>query len=779
MRFWTKYKLKKQGMTGLKLRKSTEEGWFYKALEKSRFVKAIIGITGCVGVVCIILLGQVTYREKLDLYVGQPAPNDVFADISFSFENKEETEKLGREAAEKVLPRYSFSAEKLGECEQVIGEIFAMKAEAPEKEGTAEPLAVAGKEGLKSSISVADLDPRSVEVLKSAAEPAEAQKWIKTFFSYMAGPGAPSLEEVEIEVEGIEAGQNGERYRTALINVGRKKVEKWAAEAFPRDRRLREAVVKLLIFSCERSADYDEKLTAQVKEKEASQIKPVIGVVQPGSKFIEKGYEVTPQQMEIYSAYLASREALNPPMLKMQQRLYRILGLALLVVLFLIVVRRYLENYQKELYKSNSGLFMLEIIVLGSLLLSRAITLIPFGTIQSTWNNIFYYLIVVSVPMAAILMTLLLNRTLALFFTVLIAIFIGIMKGLNLSYMIVSSVGGIVAIYSTIGVRRRSRLIRAGATVALANTIAIGAIDAIGDVNIISTTIGLQLAGGFLSGLVSAFLAASFLPLFEYVFNIVTDISLLEMSDLNHPLLKKMFIEAPGTYHHSLMVGNLAEAAAEAVGANPLQVRVCAYFHDIGKLKKPEYFTENEAYGKSKHDELQPRMSGLIIVSHVKDGVDIAVKHKLNRKIIDAIREHHGGGLVFFFYRRAEEAQEEREAVSQEDYRYPGPKPQSKETAILLLADAVEAASRSLTRPTPSRIKNLVREIINLRIMDGQLEECDLTFRDIHKIAERFEHILHGTFHTRVKYPERGEAPDIPGEADEGIGKKPGQKEED
>jgi putative nucleotidyltransferase with HDIG domain len=546
-----------------------------------------------------------------------------------------------------------------------------------------------------------------------------------------------------------------------------------------RDRRVREAAETVLRTICSRSVDYDNKLTNLVKEKAAARIRPVIGVVQPGSKIIEKGIEVTPLQMEKYSAYLTLQEALYPPVLRLQERLYHILGLTLIVVMFLIMSRRYLILYQREYYESNKALFMIEGIVLISLFLSRGVTMIPFGSIQSAWNNVFYYFIVISVPMAAILITLLLNRTSALFFVAIIAIFIGIMKGLNMTYMIVSSVGGLVAVYSTMGVRRRSQLIKAGATIAVANLITIGAIDAISEINIISMAVGYRVAGGFLTGFLSAFFAASLLPIFEHGFNVVTDITLLELSDLNHPLLKKMFIEAPGTYHHSLMVGNLAEAAAEAVGANPLQVRVCAYFHDIGKLKKPEYFSENEMYGKSKHDELNPRMSGLIIISHVKDGIDMAIKHKLNKKIINSIKEHHGSGLVYFFYRRAEEAMEKKEEISQDDYRYPGPKPQSKESAILLLADAVEAASRSLTRPTPSRIKNLVKEIINFRIMDGQLDECNLTFRDLHLIAERFEHILHGTFHTRVKYPERGESAEVFEKEDEYISAEPDKKKED
>ncbi|MCX6358093.1 MAG: HDIG domain-containing protein, partial [Candidatus Aureabacteria bacterium] len=435
--------------------------------------------------------------------------------------------------------------------------------------------------------------------------------------------------------------------------------------------------------------------------------------------------------------------------------------------------------FHESVYASNSSLLMLEVIILGSLLISRGISIIPFGSIRSSWNNIFFYLVVVSVPMAAMLLTLLFSRTLALFFAIFTGILVGIMKGFNVTYVIVSAVGGIVAVYSTIGVRRRSQLIRAGTTIALANVITIGALAAIDNLNIISATVGFQVAGGFLTGVVSAFLAASFLPLLEHAFNVVTDIRLLELSDLNHPLLKRMFIEAPGTYHHSLMVGNLAESAAEAAGANPLQVRVCSYFHDVGKINKPEYFSENEPYGKSMHEELNPHMSNLIILAHVKDGVDLAITYALSPKIVDAIREHHGTSLVYFFYRLAEETKARGEEIAQEDFRYGGPKPQTKETAIILLADAVEAASRSLNRPTPSRIRNLVRDIINQRIIDGQLDECDLTFNDLRLIAERFEHLLNSTFHARIKYPDRVEERELQEAMGESLDQKPAQDKAD
>ena len=229
-----------------------------------------------------------------------------------------------------------------------------------------------------------------------------------------------------------------------------------------------------------------------------------------------------------------------------------------------------------------------------------------------------------------------------------------------------------------------------------------------------------------------------------------------------------MTIEAPGTYHHSLVVANLAEAAAEAIGANATLCRVCSYFHDVGKLVKPEYFTENMNYERNPHDDLAPTMSALIIIAHVKEGVDLALKHRLNQQIIDVIQEHHGTSLVYYFYKRALQQLEDARAggkimnmreddistVREESFRYPGPKPQTKESAIISLADMVESASRSLEKPTPQKIDQFVNELIDQRIADRQLDECDLTLADLRIIAERFRFTLMTMLHTRIAYPK-------------------------
>jgi hypothetical protein len=262
------------------------------------------------------------------------------------------------------------------------------------------------------------------------------------------------------------------------------------------------------------------------------------------------------------------------------------------------------------------------------------------------------------------------------------------------------------------------------------------------------------IAALFANGLISGVIAIGILPVFEYLFKTVTNISLLELADFNQPLLRRMILEAPGTYHHSLIVGNLAEAACGAIGANALLARIGAYYHDIGKLSKPEYFSENQIPSFNKHDDLSPSMSKLVIMNHVKEGSELAEKYRLNPKLADFIRQHHGTSLVYYFYRRALEKFDAAKPVDEEGFRYPGPKPDSKETAVVMLADSVEAASRTLKEPTPANIEDLVYKIINNKFIDGQLDSCDLTLKDLEKISAEFIRILSGMYHSRINYPE-------------------------
>eukprot|EP00112_Aurelia_sp_Birch-Aquarium-sp1_P010443 Seg22295.1 transcript_id=Seg22295.1/GoldUCD/mRNA.D3Y31 product="Cyclic-di-AMP phosphodiesterase PgpH" protein_id=Seg22295.1/GoldUCD/D3Y31 len=270
-----------------------------------------------------------------------------------------------------------------------------------------------------------------------------------------------------------------------------------------------------------------------------------------------------------------------------------------------------------------------------------------------------------------------------------------------------------------------------------------------------------------------AMVVSGMLPVLESAFGLTTDISWLEMSDLNHKLLRRMQLEAPGTFHHSLVVASLAESAAETVGANAAMCRVSAYFHDIGKLKKPEYFIENQGENNP-HDTITPTMSALVIIAHVKDGVDLAMKHKLNPLIIDVIREHHGDSLVYYFYHKAREQRREQSdqvekglekaedisGVDEKNFRYPGPRPSSKESGIISLADAVESASRTLRKPTPAKIEALIDDIVNKRLNEGQLDNSGLSLRELKRIKESFANTLRSMLHSRIDYPKDEEKSD-------------------
>lgn len=323
-------------------------------------------------------------------------------------------------------------------------------------------------------------------------------------------------------------------------------------------------------------------------------------------------------------------------------------------------------------------------------------------------------------------------------------------SGNNLYFGILFLASGILSSILVYGARRRMAVIRAGFIVGLAQALLLLLADRF---NIFYPERYVYL---FLNGLTSGIIVIGILPLFEYLFKTVTNISLLELTDFNHPLLQKMILEAPGTYHHSLVVGNLSEAACQAVGANALLSRVGAYYHDIGKLEKPEYFSENQDLDRSKHDTLSPTMSKLIIMNHVKNGVDLAKKYKINPRLIDFITQHHGDSLVYYFYRRAlEGVADDKGVVQEEGFRYPGPKPNTKETAIVLLADSVEAATRAVRDPNPAKIEEMVHKIINNKFIDGQLDECELTLKDLEKISKVFIRILSGIYHSRVTYPEK------------------------
>ncbi|MDD5771980.1 MAG: HDIG domain-containing protein [bacterium] len=419
-------------------------------------------------------------------------------------------------------------------------------------------------------------------------------------------------------------------------------------------------------------------------------------------------------------------------------KLMSILGRILLVSLFVLLSGIYIYLFQPKIFKSETKLLITGLILVVSFVMIKLLF----------WLDISIYLVPGAI--IGILLSTLLKPNLAFFISSLAGILIGLMKDNTLNYSFFLLLTNWIGIFSVFHLRKRISIPLAGLILGVGNSVLILIINLIG--NHYSSFKTLQEMGwGFLGGLLAISLSGILLIVFENIFNLTTDIRMIELTDLNHPLLKNLALVAPGTYHHSIVVGNLAEAGAESIGANSLLARASAYFHDIGKLNKAKYFSENNS--TKIHDKLTPNMSSLILISHVKDGVDLADQYRLSEGVVNIIREHHGTSLVSFFYQEALK-ENPSENLSEQNYRYPGPKPQSKEAGIVMLADIVEAASRTLTNPTPNLLKSLINRLINEKLKDSQLDECELSLRDITKITQVFERVLSGIYHSRVDYPK-------------------------
>lgn len=364
---------------------------------------------------------------------------------------------------------------------------------------------------------------------------------------------------------------------------------------------------------------------------------------------------------------------------------------------------------------------------------------------------------IIPVASGAILISIFRGFKVAATFSLILAVFASLVVGGGMDFFVYFFVGNLTAAYGVRHCRDRGTLIRAGLNVGAVNVILALSVETLHG-SLYSVEMAIACVAAFLGGILVAIIATGLLPLVEMSFGFTTDIKLLELASLDQPLLKELMLRAPGTYHHSVIVSNLVEASAEAIHANPLLAKVAAYYHDIGKMKKPPYFIENQANRENKHEKLAPSMSSLILISHVKDGVELAREQKLGREIIDIIQQHHGTSLIRYFYQKAREQCEKKGSkapqVKEEDFRYPGPKPQTKEAGLVMLADVVEAASKTLVEPTAARVQGMVQKIVNRVFSDGQLDDCELTLKDLNEIAKSFNKTLSGIFHHRVDYPE-------------------------
>ena len=473
---------------------------------------------------------------------------------------------------------------------------------------------------------------------------------------------------------------------------------------------------------------YDNEKTEEVQQEAAKNVTPV--VYKKNQTIVEEGKPITEAQIQA----LDELGLLNNS--KFNISLY--LALAIMVIIVMYIQNRYLKKYYKDIYNNSSKLIMINIITIMTIVFARVFSIAS------------PYLI----PLACtpILLTLLLNYRISLVVSITNIILMAVAVSFNIEIIILAIVSVIVGATFLKKMQQRNDIVYSCIYIAILNGVMTLSISALVTSNLkeILLDTAFILVGSLLSGILSTGL----LPFFESMFDIVTNVKLLELSNPNNPLLKKLLMEAPGTYHHSVIVANLAEVATEAVGGNALLARIGAYYHDIGKTKKPYFFKENQLGKENPHDDITPELSKLLIISHVKDGLELAREYKLPKVIQDFIPTHHGKTLVKYFYLTAKNNAENPDDIKEEDYMYPGPKPKTKEQCILMLADSVEAAVRSINNPTKEKIENMVDNIVKDKLSSGQLDDSQLTISDVKKIKKCFLKTLNGIYHERIEYPK-------------------------
>ncbi len=501
---------------------------------------------------------------------------------------------------------------------------------------------------------------------------------------------------------------------------------------------------------------YNVSETEFRKTRAVANVKPAILKMQAGESIIRSGDRFEPWHLVVLQSIQKQKSETSFAI--------KFIGTFIFVSLLLLVTYSFAARYIRKFKPTKlDAIFMLAnliaILVFVRLFAAAAAAFRDSLPFEIEIQALYY---AIPVAAGAMLTRLVLNAESAVIFGVIVSALAGLFLKTDADLSIYFLISSFAAAGSIAYVDRRSAILKAGVYTGLVNVLTIFTIKMIEVVSVTErwTVIDLSsnLVLGFLGGMNSALFVLFYAPIAEMVFGYTTDIKLLELGNLNHPLMREMIVKAPGTYHHSQLVAVLAEAASQAIGANPILARVGAYFHDVGKMKKPLYFIENQMGGENRHDKLNPSMSALIISSHVKDGVELAEEHRLPKIIADMIPQHQGTKLITYFYNKAkEQEQADKEIVKEQDYRYPGPRPQTREAGILLLADGVEAAVRSMPEKTAAKIQGMVQKIINKSFAEEQLEECDLTLRDLRIIADSFARVLIGIYHQRIEYPEMQE----------------------
>ena len=487
--------------------------------------------------------------------------------------------------------------------------------------------------------------------------------------------------------------------------------------------------------------------TEHRKQAAEARVQPILFKIKKGEMILREGDRVSEAHMVKLNALLEQTGK--------QQMIEKSIGTALIILALFIITYLIHLKYQSDIlhYRNKHLIFMGSILIFSLLILKLSVSLAhnltPDAPVTIAPESIFF-----AIPISAGAMAIcqFLGFNIAFPFAIVLALISGMLFEASYEFSLFFVLNSIMGAFLVRDCKDHKGFIKAGGQLGLFN-MALATVISIYMVDFSGFKLLWDWAFAFSGGIIAGIITAGIAPLMEMAFGYTTKSSMQELANLDQPILRRLMLEAPGTYHHSVIVGSMAEAAASEIGANPLLAKVSGYYHDIGKLKNPLYFIENQRNGKNIHNKLAPSMSCLVLVSHVKNGVEIAREKKLGQQITDAIMQHHGTTLISFFYEKAKKLQKDK-VVNIDDFRYPGPKPQTRETALVMLADVVEAAARTIEQPTPSRIQGLVQQLINKLFSDQQLDECPLTLKDLHNIAKSFNKILSGIYHHRIEYPD-------------------------
>lgn len=688
-------------------------------------------------ILLFVLLGVVLYismysnvkPEKLDIRLFSIADQTIRSPITI--EDKESTEAKKKEAEEQVQDVYVLNKSISENRMDLITSIFDSAVEVNNE------IKKEQKEGLYESDNL----PSKDEKLKRLKEKLTVDVTKDIPDSVLTSLVESSKDELiiarDLSITAINMIMN-DRIPTHEVENAKKKLEE-ELKYTDLNLELKNAATQLGRYAIIPNEFYDPEATEEMRQQAVENVEPV--------KILEGQIIVEENQLINRDVY---RQLDLVGMLDNDRSIAPFIGLALLIMVFLTVLYFYFYNHlvEKEEQK-QTYLLLFSMIFLLSIFLMKMVSLLhvlEFADIA----------FIFPAAMGALLIKILIDEKLAIVVTIIMAICGSIMfnegvtGSLNTSigiYILCSCLAGIMFLSN----QRRSNIFKAGLFVAAANVVVILSLVLLRNGQydlqdyIVTVVIGLT------SGILSAVLTIGLLPFCEAGFGILSTMRLIELSNPNHPLLKKILTETPGTYHHSVMVANLAESACETIGANGLLARVGAYYHDIGKTKRPQFFIENQLNIENPHDRIPPNMSKNIIIAHATDGAEMLKQHRMPKEIVDIAEQHHGTTLLKYFYHKVKQSGVD---VNEEEYRYPGPKAQTKESAIVGIADSVEAAVRSMSQPTPEQIEELVRKIISDRLQDNQFNECDLTLKELDKVANALCETLKGIFHSRIEYPE-------------------------